>query len=374
MEGEGTSMQTRKLESIHPVDAGGRRRRELLRIAAAACAAGILPGRFAVAADEMEALYAAARREGHLNYYGGGPIATHKGALDAFSRAFPGIEIDPTAGFSNQLTPRIDAQIASGRMEADLAVLQTIQDFERWRRAGALEPFQGPNLDAVGKGFRDADGSSVGVRVFALVYGYNANQVAPQDVPKSAMDFLHPRFAGKIVSTYPQDDDITLYLYHTIVQKHGWGFMEKLVANRPRFIRGHAGVTAEIASGRSALSFDVSAGNAALAARGGAPIRVVFPEEDHAPIWDTRCGIFKGAPHPHAARLFLAWMIGREYQQAQGPWSTRDDAPAPPGFQPISSYRVANGFRDFVLDEAQLVNLRRRFEEYIGPVQGAPVL
>jgi len=35
------------------------------------------------------------------------------------------------AGFSNQLAPRIDEQIARNRLEADVAVLQTIQDFER---------------------------------------------------------------------------------------------------------------------------------------------------------------------------------------------------------------------------------------------------
>src|SRR5665811_1660737 len=68
-------------------------------------------------------------------------------------------------------------------------------------------------------------------------------------VPKSALDFLKPEFKGKIITTYPHVDDITLYLYQILVDKYGPEFLEKLKANEPVFVRGHLGVSRAIAAG-----------------------------------------------------------------------------------------------------------------------------
>ena len=326
------------------------------------------------AAGDLDALYSEAKREGSLNYYGGGPTATHQRALGDFAKSFPGIECNLVAGFSNQLAPRIDEQIAGNRLEADVAVLQTIQDFERWKRLGALLANRGPNFDQVLGKFKDRDGYSVGVRVYALAYGYNPALVAPGDVPRSALDFLKPEFSEKIISTYPHDDDITLYLYHTIVQKYGWDYMKRFMENKPRFIRGHLGITQEIASGRAALSFDVSASSIAQGGDDGARIKLAFPSDDLIPIFETRIGIFKGAPHPNAARLFEAWLLSQDYQSRQGAWSTRGDVIPTGGLKPIAEYKTADQFKDFMMTESLASDLRKRFESYIGPIRGEPVL
>jgi ABC-type Fe3+ transport system substrate-binding protein len=325
-------------------------------------------------ASDLDVLYSEAKREGRLNYYGGGPTKTHQRAIDEFSKSFPGIEFNLVAGFSNQLTSRIDEQIARNKIETDVAVLQTIQDFERWKRVGVLSADRGPNFDQVLEKFKDPDGYSVGVRVYALTYAYNPVQVAAGDVPRSASDFLRPEFSGKIVSTYPHDDDITLYLYHTIVQKYGWDYMKRFMENKPRFIRGHLGVTQEIVSGRAALSFDVSASSIPQGSDELSRIRVAFPSEDPIPIFETRFGIFNGAPHPNAARLFRAWLLSRDYQLRQGVWSVRGDVVPTGGLKPIAEYNTANQFRDFIITESLVSDLRKRFESYIGPVSGDPVL
>ena len=38
------------------------------------------------------------------------------------------------------------------------------------------------------------------------------------------------------------------------------------------------------------------------------------------------------------------------------------------GYRPIFSYKVVNDYQAFLLNEAQVVNLRKRFEGYTGPV------
>jgi ABC-type Fe3+ transport system substrate-binding protein len=349
-------------------------RRQFLKTALAAGGAACVPG-YAMAADTLEELHAKARAEGALVYCGGGPAAAHRNAIDQFSRAFPGIEVKLVSGYSRDLVTGIDQQLAGKRIETDMATLQTIQDYVRWRAAGALLAYRGPGFDQVIDTFKDPDGASVGVRVFALAYAYNPDLVAAADVPRSALDFLHPRFSGKVVTTYPHDDEITLYLYYGIVQKYGWGWLDRLLANKPRFVRGHLATAQQVAKGEAAVSFDISAGStAAMVAGSGGRIEVAFPAEDSIPIWQTRCGIFKGAPHPNAAKLFQAFLLSNGYQARQGVWSTRSDVAAVGGLKPITSYNIATGFKDFITNEPLVADLNQRFAAAIGPVVGEIVL
>jgi ABC-type Fe3+ transport system substrate-binding protein len=351
----------------------GVNRRQILSLATAGAALSLSRG-WALAAGELDALYENAKREGALVYYAGGPTGPHQSDVNEFSKAFPGIKCELATGFSNQLSQRVDDQVARGRIDVDICNLQTIQGIERWKRANAILPNRGPNFDMVADAFKDADGSSVGVRVYALAYGFNPDLVAAEDVPKSALDFLDRKFYGKVISTYPHDDDVTLYLYYNIVQKYGWDYMRRLMNNKPRFIRGHLGVTDEIAKGRAALSFDVSVSTVVRAQKDGGRIDGSFPADDLIPVWENRLCLFKNSPNPNAAKLFQAWLLSREHQVAQGLWSPRRDVPAEARYKAITDYKIADRFRDFILNDALVTDLRNRFQSYIGPVGGDPVL
>ncbi len=42
--------------------------------------------------------------------------------------------------------------------------------------------------------------------------------------------------------------------------------------------------------------------------------------------------------------------------------------PPPAGYNPIFSYQVANDYRAFLTNQAQVAALRKRFEGYTGPI------
>jgi hypothetical protein len=111
-------------------------RRTLLKAAGLAAAATII--RPAFADSELDSLYAKARKEGGLNLYGGGPADWYTQWAKQFEVAFPDVPIAFNGGFSNELSPKIDKQIADKKLECDVTVLQTLQDFERWKHQGAL--------------------------------------------------------------------------------------------------------------------------------------------------------------------------------------------------------------------------------------------
>jgi ABC-type Fe3+ transport system substrate-binding protein len=354
---------------------GGRSRREFLYGAALAGSAALLGCAGTEAPEDDAELYRKARGEGGLNLYGGGPMAAFQNWSRQFEAAYPGIKVEIASGFSNELSPRIDKQIAAGAVEADLAILQTLQDFDRWHRQGELLRFRPAALDVIPDAFRDPAGTSFPTGVVGVAYAHNPDLIARDKVPRIATDFLDPSLSGKVISTYPHDDDLTLFLYDAIVRAYGWGWVDRLMANKPRFIRGHLGVAREIAAGRAVVSFDATFSQSAAMSAQGAKIIVTVPD-DPMPIFTQAVGVMRRAPHPNAAKLFVNWLLGKEQQSKLGPgrWSPRRDVPPPAGLKPITDYKILTGFREFVVDEPHLQQLRREFEAKIGPVVGDPVL
>jgi ABC-type Fe3+ transport system substrate-binding protein len=319
-------------------------------------------------AQSLDELYAKAKGEGAFAFYVGGPTAPWEARAKTFEEKYPGINVTIGGGFSNVLDKKIDQQLAAGKLEVDAAILQTIADYVRWKEEKRLLTFKPPGFDKMDAAFKDADGTFWATMVNVVPYMYNTEKVIAADVPNSALDFLKPQFQGKIVTPYPADDDVTLWVFHHIVQKHGWGYMDKYMAAKPNFIQGHLGEQRSIASGQNLVTFDSILDITAELRRQGMPVESHIPTEDALPIWPLSGAIFKDAPHPSAAKLFLSWLLEPEQQAKLPTWSPRRDVPPPPGYKPILSYKVANDYRAFLTDQAKVTALRKRFEGYSGPI------
>jgi ABC-type Fe3+ transport system substrate-binding protein len=318
-------------------------------------------------AETMDELYAKAKAEGQVAFYSGGPVAPYEGFAKDFEQRFPGLKVSITGGFSNVLNERIDTQLRGNKLEVDMAFFQTAQDFVAWKKQGVLLNFKPDGYDQIAPEFRDPDGAFTVTKVNAITYAYNTQAVAADDVPKSALDFLKPQFAGKLITCYPADDDATLYLFYIIVQKYGWSYVDRYMASKPNFVQGHLSVARSVGAGDNIATFDGTSSVDAVA-KSGAPVASVFSAEDPTPLFTLTAGIFKDAPHPNAAKLFLTWYMAKEQQSRIGVFSARTDVPPPHGLKPLSSYNVANGYRDFVSNASQLADLRKRFEGYTGPI------
>ncbi len=312
--------------------------RRAARVALLASALGIIGGARPAAAQSLDDIYAKAKGEGAFVLYVGGPTAPWEAMARSFNARYPGINVAISGGFSNVLDQKIDTQIAAGKLDVDAAILQTIADYVRWKAQGRL-------LDI--------------------------EKVAAADVPNSALDFLKPEFAGKIVTPYPADDDVTLWVFNHIVETYGWSYMDKYMAAKPNFIQGHLGEQRSIGIGQNLVTFDSIFNITTVLKKQGMPVETHFPTVDATPIWPLSGAIFKNAPHPNAAKLFLSWLLEPAQQIATGTWSARNDVPPPAGYLPIFSYKVANDYRAFLTDQPKVVELRKRFEGYSGPIVNA---
>ena len=314
---------------------------------------------------DLDPLYERAAAEGEVSAYLQGPPQVYAGLVNAFEVKYPKIKVRITAG-RYDLMPKIDAQIAAGTMDADLAILQTTQDYVRWKRQGALQSFAPPDFDRIPVKLKDPDAQFLPVFLVMIGLAYNPAQIPEADAPRSIPDFLKPAFKGKIVSTYPHDDDLTLYSNTLIVEKYGWDMIEKLLKQDMQFVRSHVLVAQATAKGERPVTFDqISQFNT---------VRFVAPDDLPMPVYPITTGIFAKAPHPNAAKLFLAFAISKQQQQrtaTSGALPVRLDIEPPAGLKPLSDYRIADGYIAFISDENRTRELRHKFEGYIGKPQGA---
>jgi ABC-type Fe3+ transport system substrate-binding protein len=278
---------------------------------------------------------------------------------------FPGIKVSVTGGFSNVLNEQINKQMSENKLAVDMAFFQTVQDFVAWKKQGKLLNFKPAGFDQILPNFRDKDGAYMALSANPITYAYNTQHVKPEDAPKSAKDFLNPMFMGKMITVYPADDDAALYLFYLVVQKYGWSWMDQYMANKPNFIQGHLPVARSVASGENLVTIDASAQAWPFKREG--KLEIVWSSVDPSPVFTLTGGIFRNAPHPNAAKLYLAWFLEKEQQMRLGSFSTRRDVPPPDNWKPLTSYKIANNYREFMVNEKLVADLRKRFERYTGP-------
>jgi ABC-type Fe3+ transport system substrate-binding protein len=324
-----------------------------------------------VAAETLDELYTRAKTEKSLVIYAGGPVANYEPLAREFETRFPGLSVSIEGGFSNVLNQRIEQQFKDGKLAADMVLFQTAQDFVRWKGQGRMLAFKPEGFDAVDRSFKDPDGAFLVWYVGTLSYAYNTKLVKPENAPRSALDFLSPEFAGKMIACYPHDDDATLYLFHTLARKYGDGYIDKYLANRPNWVQGHLGVSRSVAAGTDLVTLDATTSTILNLKKAGQPVEFVFSEVDPIPVYYSTAGIFKDAPHPNVAKLYLTWIMQPEQQRRIGSYSPRTDVPPPAGLKPLFAHNVANDYREFVTDARLLGELRRRFETAVGPIRNA---
>ena len=108
---------------------------------------------------DLDALYARAAEEGEVSAYLQGPPQVYADFVRQFELKYPKVKVRITPG-RYDLMPKINEQLAAGKLDADLAILQTTQDYVGWKRQGALMSFAPPGFDLIPTKLKDPTHSS----------------------------------------------------------------------------------------------------------------------------------------------------------------------------------------------------------------------
>ncbi|MBP7451605.1 MAG: ABC transporter substrate-binding protein [Ottowia sp.] len=321
---------------------------------------------------ELDALYRAAVAEGGtLVVYAGGDTAQQQDATKAaFLKRFPDLKIDIVVDYSKIHDVRVDNQIATKSQVPDVVQLQTLQDFVRWKREGRLHAYKPAGFAGLHKSFRDPDGAWLSIGVLAFSFMYDVAGTAGQ-APATPEDLALPQWTGKIASSYPQDDDASLFLYKLYAEAYGWQWVERMAQQKIAFARG-THTPREALAQKKAL---IGVGGSGSLTGPDAPVRWAVAQGHPFMAWGQRAAILKGAKRLNAAKLYLSWQISRERQgQYYNGWSVRTDVQPAGGLRPVWTYANAHleEFPAFMADRALVERWRQTFVMYFGDVQGPP--
>ena len=296
-------------------------------------------------ADRERVLYEGAKKEGKFVWYTS--LTIYKEMAKAFEAKYPGVVVEPYRATAVNLVSRILSEAQSKRYIVDV-IETTPGSLMLVRDNKLLLPYNSPHLAMYPEGSKDkAPGGLFYTGVDRESYagiGYNKNSIPAADVPKNFDDLLKPSLKGKIGIS---NEEIATRVVGAMLKEKGEGFIKKLAAQDIRQYGLPAlGMNELIVSGEVPLSFTAVDSNVRMAAARGAP--VAWLPGDLVPANAGSLGAFLHPPHPHAALLFIDFMIGPEgqklFSEKYGYGSPRKDL----GFkrwypeQGLSSYEYAN--------------------------------
>ncbi|WP_058043547.1 ABC transporter substrate-binding protein [Streptomyces roseifaciens] len=314
--------------------------------------------------EQLQKLYQDAIAEGgRLVVYAGGDKPGQADSLkNAFVKQFPKMKVDTVVDFSKNHDARLDNQIAGHKVVADVVHLQTLDDFPRWKKEGALEKYKPVGWNKVYDQVKDKDGYYTGL--FFIAFANVTATTLGDNAPVEAQDFLKPEFKNKLVFTYPNDDDAVLYYFKQLTDKYGTGYLKELLAQNPKFVRGTADASGLVGTGGYVANFGSSGSSSGLS-------KTSIPEKSPWVAWPQTGAILKDAPHKAAAKLYLSWILSKQGQQNR--WSARTDVATPAGRKGIFDYPNMNplGLGAFMSDRAALDRYKALINLYVGDVKGA---
>lgn len=117
----------------------------------------------------LEDIYAAARNEaGNTSQplqvaWGGDAGEQGDSVRQAWKQRFPELPLNLTVDLSKFHNGRIDRAFYQGEHSADVAFLQTLQDFPRWKAQNRLLYYKPAEFNDIFNGEKDADGAWLGL-------------------------------------------------------------------------------------------------------------------------------------------------------------------------------------------------------------------
>jgi iron(III) transport system substrate-binding protein len=347
-------------------------RRDVLKASTALAAGTLFAQPLRAAAPEPSAitpaLIEAAKREGKVSFYTALelPVAERFGKV--FEGKYPGITVRVERSGAERIFQRIAQEQGSRINAVDVANSTDPSHYLDWKRNDWLAPHV---PEDVARHFaaehRDPDGLHATVCAWLSVIGYNTDQVKREDAPKSFADLLDPKWKGKIVKGHPGYSGAILTVTFLLARELGWPFFEKLAEQKVLQVQSAAEPPKKILAGERAVMADGNDYNLTLLKDQGRPVEAVLATEG-TPLIVVKCGIFRNAPNPNAARLFNAFMFSAEAQQmfvdAFAHRSVHALVKERPGRTPLSAIKLLNADPAEVL--AQSEDIKARYTKIFG--------
>ncbi len=261
-------------------------------------------------ADRDTRLVEKARAEGTLTLYTS-MATTESGPLaHAFEKKY-GIKVQLWRALSENVLQRAVTEARGNRRSLDV-VETNAPEVEALGREQVTAEFFSPYLADLPAWAKPAHRRWASDRANLWVTGYNTGKLKREDLPAALEGFADPKWKGRI-ALEATDADWMYGVVNFMGEQRGLDFFRRLAALKPEMRKGHILVAQLVAAGELTVCLTVYSGNADSIKRKGGPIdwSAVEPLVGRP----QALAVAKNAPHPHAALLFVDFVLSPEGQK-----------------------------------------------------------
>ncbi len=262
-------------------------------------------------ADRQAILEEGAKREGRLLIYATGTQADPLYA--AFGQKYPFIKVESYKADSAAVTRRMIEEYAAQNFLADTLDL-SVAGLRPMLEAGILQSYRSPEHAAYPKTALEANGHWTIDYESYVGLGYNTKLISEAEVPKTYDDLLDPKWRGRMA--VPGTSTLANWIGEMLAERDE-AFVRKLADQKIRVYEVSARAVANlVVSGEAPMSPAMFNSHFANSRDQGAPV-----------AWRALGGVYATtgamalpakAPHPHAAMLFIDFILSREGQALYG--------------------------------------------------------
>jgi iron(III) transport system substrate-binding protein len=232
---------------------------------------------------------------------------------------------------------------------------------------GLAEPYRSPAAEALPRALRAEDGTWTGFAARARVLLVSERLVPNDATPRSIRDLADARWKGKTAIANPLFGTTTMHvaaLFATWGDEQGKEFLTALRDNDVRIASSNGEVKRLVAAGEVAFGL-TDTDDAHEALQNGAPVRVVYPDQDGIGtlVIPTVVVLIKGGPHPDAGKRLIDCLLSPEVEQRMAESAAhmplRAGVSVPKGVRPVSSLTAME------IDYAEVARTMERIQPWL---------
>jgi iron(III) transport system substrate-binding protein len=266
-------------------------------------------------AGRQKLLEDGARREGRVTFYSSLiPNLGLKAITDGFRRRYPFIAVDTWRGTEVNIAQKTLAELRAGPPAGDL--LEGSELAPLFIKTGLLQRFSSPAAANTPMQYTDKTGLTAATRFSYYGTAYNTRLVLPGTQPMQFTDLLHPKWKNRMAWRIGSDSGAHMFVANILLamgETNANAYLRALAAQNIVGFSGSAQALIDrVIEGEYAITLTTAEHLPIIAAGKGAPIAA----QPLQPMPATVASIMipRGARHPHAAMLFIDYMLSPEGQ------------------------------------------------------------
>jgi iron(III) transport system substrate-binding protein len=313
--------------------------------------------------EKLNYLLKGAQAEGELAYYGTLPIDEFLPLARVFNARYRSMALNHYFSPRDGILSRTLTEARAGRHAVDVVQVDLSYGYQLLN-ANLVQPYTIAGANRFFDGTYDTGGYWHSMYYLTTALIYNSNALKPEQAPKSYEDLLSATWKGKMLFD-PEAGYILAAMEEAWGREKAVGYLSRLAKQDLSYRRGGTLTTQVVTSGEYPIGIAINGETSAAIREKGAPLgfkalapTIVKPE-----------GLFlaKNAPHPHAALLFVEWVLSEEAQSFLA--TTLGKGSAMKGVR--SKFKEFQLQPDFVVSPKLGANLQNYIQDF-RKIMGAP--